>query len=442
MQISPPEPANLPFLARYTALSYAAMVLPAVLVARGGNILFAGLLLAATIGFFFRSRQLLPIDNSRQGADNPHHVLYAGFAFSAFAALSSLWSIVPAISLQKGVVLALMSAATFLVMRTALQTDLFTLRQACLGFLVSMAIGAVFLAIELVSDQRIVRWLIELYPQSVANHTNIRVIDGKVAFLWNGDLNRTTCVVALLIVPAIMAARAAIATPWLRWAAMGWFAALIFAILWKAEHQSSQLALAGGLAILALGLLRTCLARWGFQAGWAALLLAVIPLSLMLYQEFELHKERRVFDSAASRVVVWGHTAEKILDNPILGIGAHATSALNNTKIDKGKFKTVKVWTRDFPVLFNHHAHNVYLQTWFELGAIGAALLLIWGLIAARVASTLPLSEQVPWYAQMTVTALMAATSYGFWQFWFQAAIASAFILLWMATLVQRDAKS
>lgn len=88
---------------------------------------------------FFRSRQLLPIVNSRQGADNPHHVLYAGFAFSAFAALSSLWSIVPAISLQKGVVLALLSAATFLVMRAALQTDFFTLRQACLGFLVSMA---------------------------------------------------------------------------------------------------------------------------------------------------------------------------------------------------------------------------------------------------------------------------------------------------------------
>ena len=36
-------PANLPLIARYPAAVYLAMVLPGILVARGANVLFAGL---------------------------------------------------------------------------------------------------------------------------------------------------------------------------------------------------------------------------------------------------------------------------------------------------------------------------------------------------------------------------------------------------------------
>jgi O-antigen ligase len=433
---SKPE-TGLPLGARFTLPLYFAMTLPAVLVARGVNALFVSLVIGALIGAAYKWRGELETVSNRVAPSHTRNIVGLGLVFAGYAALSALWSVVPGISLMKGLMLAGIIFATTFALRAATTTDSHTLDKATTGFLLAMIVGALFLLIEIAFDQRLMRWIYELFPSLGEGHTNLRYRAGRVLFLWEGDHNRVTCVVALLLLPAWVAARAT-ANRHLRQWAYGVFTALFVAVLWKSEHQSSQLALAIAALFFALVQLRLRAAKFVAYAGWSLAVLLIVPLSYWLFHSVELHKAGWLFRSAESRVVVWGYTAEKVTQRPLLGIGAHATSSYNDQQLKLDYVKTSSRKKR-IPMQVHHHAHNVYLQTWFELGAVGAMLLLLWGLAAIRAVTTLPPTEAGLWLTQLTATAVMAATSYGMWQFWFLVSMASAFILLWISTLVLRE---
>jgi O-antigen ligase len=65
------------------------------------------------------------------------------------------------------------------------------------------------------------------------------------------------------------------------------------------------------------------------------------------------------------------------------------------------------------------HPHNIYLQTWYELGLVGAALLAAFGiLLLARIARLN--SVQRPFvFALFGVAAVQIGFSYNLWQTWF-----------------------
>jgi O-antigen ligase len=65
------------------------------------------------------------------------------------------------------------------------------------------------------------------------------------------------------------------------------------------------------------------------------------------------------------------------------------------------------------------HSHSIYLQTWFELGLIGATLLTLLGLAMLQGISSLGADLKPYAYATFVTAALMAASSYGMWQIWF-----------------------
>jgi O-antigen ligase len=67
------------------------------------------------------------------------------------------------------------------------------------------------------------------------------------------------------------------------------------------------------------------------------------------------------------------------------------------------------------------HSHSIYLQTWFELGLIGATLLTLLGLAILQAIRALEVSLQRYAYATFASAAIMAASSYGMWQIWFIA---------------------
>src|SRR4029079_19795086 len=93
-----------------------------------------------------------------------------------------------------------------------------------------------------------------------------------------------------------------------------------------------------------------------------------------------------LFPSARHRVVVWEYTAEKIAKAPILGAGVSAARALD--KLEEGTH-TLAPGT-PFPRETSVHAHNAYLQVWFEAGAVGAALLLAIGLVVVGAFAPAP----------------------------------------------------
>jgi len=82
------------------------------------------------------------------------------------------------------------------------------------------------------------------------------------------------------------------------------------------------------------------------------------------------------------------------------------------------------------------HAHNVYLQTWYELGLVGVTLLMLFGLSIVNAIKTLSLTVQPYAYATFTSAAVVAASSYGMWQIWFLAMFGYSVALFWVGRSV------
>ncbi|MGZ4988631.1 MAG: hypothetical protein ACXWBP_11330, partial [Limisphaerales bacterium] len=72
------------------------------------------------------------------------------------------------------------------------------------------------------------------------------------------------------------------------------------------------------------------------------------------------------------------------------------------------------------------HPHNIYLQTWLELGAIGAVLLLIVGLAAIWQMRFLPPALEGSAYALFAVSSMIGLSGFDLWQSWLLAALAFA----------------
>jgi O-antigen ligase len=82
----------------------------------------------------------------------------------------------------------------------------------------------------------------------------------------------------------------------------------------------------------------------------------------------------------------------------------------------------------------------VYLQTWFELGLIGATLLTLLGLAVLQAIGTLGPQLQPYAYATFASAALTAASSYGMWQIWFVGAFGFCAVLFGLSARLKPGA--
>jgi O-antigen ligase len=121
----------------------------------------------------------------------------------------------------------------------------------------------------------------------------------------------------------------------------------------------------------------------------------------------------------------------------LLGVGARTTYVLGPRLESTIKSAPGEVYPRTLSV----HSHSVYLQTWFELGLVGAALLTLLGLSVLQAIRALPPSLQPYAYATFASAAIMAASSYGLWQIWFLGLFGScaAYFGLSSSVLLRRD---
>jgi O-antigen ligase len=81
-----------------------------------------------------------------------------------------------------------------------------------------------------------------------------------------------------------------------------------------------------------------------------------------------------------------------------------------------------------------HHAHNIFLQTWYELGAIGALLLAIAGATVALLIFRLPILAQPFVAGGFAAFAIVGAFAWGMWQSWFLCAVGLVPLYLRVAT--------
>lgn len=170
---------------------------------------------------------------------------------------------------------------------------------------------------------------------------------------------------------------------------------------------------------------------------WCSACLLVIPIVVALHQT-DLHKKSSLgFTSARHRIVIWNTTAAKVWKSPILGIGADATATLTEVEAKQNLAETGNL-PRDgqFEASAARHAHNVFLQVWYELGAVGALLFMAVGLAVLALIARVNATAQPALLAHFAAVVGLMSFSYSVWQLWFQGAIGLGIMAMTLAVIM------
>lgn len=388
--------------------------------------------------------------------------------FGGYCAINSLWSAAPLASLGKvGWLLLVVLAANLLIQiwsRLDPDTAGLLLRMLIVGF----AVGAIFVLIEVLSQQSITRAFyntLEFMRPQLRKHMQIEA--GEVVRVFPYVTNRNVGAMHLLLWPTLLAiavwrgggrlkvlanspallipagalsllaaatllqdlplkgliatfaafALASVAF-WHSMSRSGWLSAsalllLVLVATMPSEHESSQIAILLSAGIFALCTFAPTLGHRAVAAGWMAALLGVVP-AVMLANSAGLDKNVSLPLSARARIELWHYSATEIVKHPVRGIGVDATRFID---------EQVKPSARKAGQIFGdrpgQHSHNVYMQAWLELGAIGVVLLLAAGLMLWRAILRLPAPAQPFAMAAFTSAMVIGAFTWGLWQEWY-----------------------
>jgi len=357
----------------------------------------------------------------------PNTALFALLAVAFYTCLSAAWAANPEGALSKS---SLLAAATLVVFAASAATTTLNAeeaRRASHALIAGALCGAGFLLVELLSDGALTRFAmntISAFRPDRAKH--ITIASGRVTRINLSEFNQSAATLALLLWPGLLALRSAVDAPRRRLLAVLFFVALTVPI-GISEHDSSQVGLVASLLVLALAL------RWpratirGLAVMWCLGFVLVLPLDFLAYDS-GVHQAKWLPSSFRARVIIWEYTAERVLERPWIGIGADSTPALKP-----------KNGTSDWPKGFvykrttGQHAHNLFLQSWYELGLAGVTLIAIAGAAVALRLLTLPLAAQAYGAASVTLFAVIAAFAWGMWQVWLMCAFALLPLYLGMA---------
>ena len=311
-----------------------------------------------------------------------------------------------------------------------------TLARLRRAIVVMVIVGAVFLAIESVFGQPIKRFVTSLLPMLRPPKKHIEVDDGWVKEIGLYVLNRNIAMLSLALWPAILLMRDTFAPRNAKIAVAVVFA-LGAAAVFGSEHETSMISLVVASVTFAGMKLAPKVMRAVLVAAWVAATVLVVPIAAASYSA-GLYKAQWIPKTGRNRIVLWGVTAAKVREAPLLGVGVNSTKPLDL------EASTKAAWPKDhpYPLRTGRHSHNVYMQTWYELGAIGAAFLLAIGLLVLHSFRRLPEDVQPYLYASFASTAILGALSWGLWQPWFMAAFAIWAVLLLMAIEMQRVKRS
>jgi O-antigen ligase len=253
------------------------------------------------------------------------------------------------------------------------------------------------------------------------------------------ELDHNVAVLLLMLWPGLLAMRKLTARLWPALLSVGTAAAILLS-----THETSKIALGVSVLTFLAAWAWPIFARRGAVAAWLLAFVLAVPLASSAYQA-SLHQTEWLPYSARARIVLWGYTAEKIPETPLLGIGLGSMRKLDARVKDDPNAVVIAdtvqpgktfVWGK------GPHAHNGFLQAWYELGAVGAGLLLAAGLGVLWSIARLPAEAQPYVLAQFAAYLVIAAFAWGIWQSWLMALTGLVPIYAAMAArLVERRVK-
>ena len=294
------------------------------------------------------------------------------------------------------------------------------LRAMLLGFLAGYIAGATMLCLASVGDNALLIMLMNAIPGWRYEVVGATLHDGKFVALPEYVLNRHAAGLVLLLWPAVLAAVELSGSIKTR---MMLLLALVpaIAVILLSHHATSQVALVGGAAMFLLHRYAPRIGARALTAAWVVACVAAVPIVFALYAA-HLQTNEALAWSARHRLVIWHHTAQKIPEAPLLGAGVSTARAMDTLEQSTRVFEP---GTEQIPRETNVHAHNAYVQVWYEAGAVGVVLLLAIGLLVIGAMSRTPPRVQPLLFATFASHALVAAFGFSVWAPW----LLSSFVL-------------
>lgn len=345
-------------------------------------------------------------------------------ALLLFAVLSALWAPEPVAAILIALMAVLVCAGS-LVLATLLRSEP---RENALhmseGLWIGLVIGVIYTLAEIVSGQGIKIWVynaLQLTPDVLNPPRFFTWQHGRVIAVHPDDLTRNVVPIPLLLWSALMGASTLPARVWRPVITIGLTILSAAAVLF-ATSETSKLALIASILAFVTAYRSTQLAQIALTAAWTVSCLAVVPLCI-LAEHVGMQNAQWLQMSAKIRIAIWNEIALRVLDAPILGWGADMTYFIRPPMREAPAM--APFWL-NVPI---PHPHNIYLQVWYEFGAVGAALLALFGAFLLRSIAALPERQRAYGFATFTALAVQIAFSYNVWQIWFMCLFGFTFAM-------------
>ena len=378
---------------------------------------------------------LLPILGSaliiaswRRGASprqllQPSAALALCLLLTVYVFINSLMALDQGAALVKAVVLLCTILIVFAAARAADMADPRQIRRAAVAYVAGVVLGALYLTLELLTHGAVTRAIMNFISVlQPASPKHVTIVDGVVTKISLNQFNQKATSLILQLWPALLmlshleglAKRNAIV--------VSYFVIISTPIL-LSEHDSSKVALLVSTVAFVFASFWGRSVIFALAGLWCASYLLVIPLDTAAYK-LGWHQAHWLPSSFRARIVIWEHTTEQISAKPWFGVGVRSTQ-----EMQKPSTPTVERSQEPGRGL-GRHAHSLFLQTWFELGTIGAVLAaLAGGAVATRI-RLLPKGAQPFGVATFVAFATIAAFAWGLWETWWMASVGLAALYL------------
>jgi len=289
------------------------------------------------------------------------------------------------------------------------------LRRAALAFAVGAFLGTIYLLLELVTHLSIMRWALNSIDLLQRNAKHMQIVHGEVTKIKSSVLDRNVATITFNLWPALLVLTNIDSRHRFILAIMGFI--LTAAAILISEHDSSQVALLLSPLIFFSALFWPRLTVQGLATTWCLAFVLVLPAVLAAYKA-ELHQASWLPSSARHRVIIWEYTAERVPDHLWGGIGVASTPTLKPKRDIQEKPSGFR-----FARSTGEHAHDLFLQTWYELGVLGVFLIAFAGAAVALAFYSLPIQAIAFVAATFFVCIAIEAFAWSIWQTWLMCAV-------------------
>lgn len=260
-------------------------------------------------------------------------------------------------------------------------------------------IFAMVVCVEILSHQAIHRFFINTIgiPQSIPNYYWGEEGHVEISLYF---LNQHVGTLSYVVWPVILTI--SLGSFRLAWVLCCIFFLLVGFDVSFSDNETAKLGLAISTLAFVASFLLPRTTRFLLVLFWTVAVIGAIPLAVLSHDILQLQQQPWLPPQGQERIEIWNSLLPSVRQSPLIG---HGTVSMRAMVLDGREF------------LREHkHAHNTYLQIWFEWGAVGAILLL--GLGYSILASISQSQPRCFPYLIGTFASLAASLQTTAWEVW------------------------